>query len=297
MNSKDTFFSRKLTLNIRGELFTIDEPKVMGVLNITPDSFYDGGKYKNEKKIIFQVEHFISEGASFIDIGAYSSRPGATHISEEDELKRLIPVITVLQKQFPDSIFSVDTFRSGIARIMVKDFGVDMINDVSAGNMDPKMFDTMAELNVPYIIMHMQGTPQNMQNNPVYDNVTKDIITFFAEKIQALKLLGIIDVIIDPGFGFGKTIDHNYELLHHLDEFKIFGLPILVGLSRKSMIWRLLDSSPQEALNGTTVLNTIALMKGANIIRAHDVKEAVETIKIVRKLIHTEEQVKRHPPD
>jgi dihydropteroate synthase len=293
MNSKDTFFSRKRTLNIRGELFTLNEPKVMGVLNITPDSFYNGGKYNNEKEIISQVENFFSEGAAFVDIGAYSSRPGAVRISEEEELNRLVPVINILRRRFPDSIFSVDTFRSEIARKMVNDYGVDMINDISAGNMDPKMFDVIAELNVPYIIMHMQGTPQTMQDNPQYENVTKDILTFFAGKIQMLKLMGVNDVIIDPGFGFGKTINHNYELLIHLDDFKIFGLPILAGVSRKSMIWKLLGNSPKDALNGTIVLNTVALLKGADIIRVHDVKEAVEIIKIVQKLIYTEEHEKR----
>lgn len=252
----------------------------MGVLNVTPDSFYDGGKYETENKIIKRAGQIINEGASIIDIGAYSSRPGAENISSEEELKRLNKSLQVIRKNFPDAIISVDTFRSEIARTVVKDYEVDIINDIAAGKADNKMLDTIAELRVPYIMMHMKGTPQNMQINPVYDNLIEEIVKYFSERLQKIKLLGICDVIIDPGFGFGKTLEHNYEILNKLDNFRIFELPILVGLSRKSMIYKALGTSPADALNGSTSLNTIALMKGADILRVHDVKEAVEVVKL-----------------
>jgi dihydropteroate synthase len=272
-----------MTINCKGNLIDLTTPKVMGILNITPDSFYDGGKYKNESEILNQVEKMLSDGATFIDVGAYSSRPGAQHISEEEELKRIIPVINLLQKNFPEIIISIDTFRSKVA-IETVHAGAAIINDISGGKMDDKMFATVANLQVPYILMHMLGTPQNMQKNPVYKNVTTEIISFFAEQIYKLHQLQLNDVIIDVGFGFGKTNIHNYEILKNLALFKSLDAPILAGLSRKSMLYKTLDISAQEALNATTSANTIALLNGANMLRVHDVKEAVETIKIVTQI-------------
>jgi len=283
MQPKDTFFSRKLTINCRGELIDLSFPKVMGIVNITPDSFYDGGKYTTEENMISRIDKMISEGCDIYDIGAYSSRPGAQNVSEDEELSRLTSALKVIRKKFPEIIISVDTFRSQIAKKVVQDFEVDIINDISAGEMDSKMFETIADLNVPYIMMHMQGTPENMQENPEYENIVKDIMMYFSKKLYELKLLGVNDVIIDPGFGFGKTLDHNYQLLKHLDDFKIFELPLLVGLSRKSMICKVLEVDPHDALNGTSVVNTLALMGGANILRVHDVKSAVETLKLHAK--------------
>lgn len=271
-------------MKIKGQLIDFSVPKVMGVLNVTPDSFYDGGRYTAEKKIASKVEKMILEGADFIDVGAYSSRPGAAIISYEEEVRRLSKTMKVLKSRFPSIIISIDTFRSGIARKMVEEYGADMINDISAGDMDKEMFSTIADLQIPYIMMHMQGTPQTMQKNPKYENVVKDIITIFAGKVEELKLLGIDDVILDPGFGFGKNLDHNYELMNGLGLFAVLNKPIMVGVSRKSMIGKLLGCTPDEALNGTVVLNTIALMKGIDILRVHDVKEAVEAIRIVEKL-------------
>jgi dihydropteroate synthase len=272
----------KTMINCNGKLLDLSSPVVMGILNITPDSFYDGGKYTTEKNILNRAEQIITEGAAIIDIGAYSTRPGAENLSEEEELNRLIPAVKKIRSFFPDAIISIDTFRSQVAKKMVNDFGADIINDISAGTMDDNMFSTIAGLKVPYIIMHMSGTPQTMQDNPVYENLIKEIFAYFYERIETLKLLGIKDIIIDPGFGFGKTITHNYELLKKLDQFKIFGLPLIVGLSRKSMIYKLLGITPAQALNGTTVLNTIALQKGATILRVHDVMEAVEAIKMLK---------------
>jgi len=259
----------------------------MGILNITPDSFYDGGKYKNEADILFQTEKMLNEGATFIDVGAYSSRPGAAHISEKEELKRILPVIDLLVKYFPEIIISVDTFRSEIAKKTIEN-GAAIINDISGGKMDEKMFQTVAELQVPYILMHMLGTPQNMQQNPVYEDVTKDIIRFFSEQIFKLHQLKMNDIIIDMGFGFGKTLQHNYEILSNLALFKNLDAPILIGVSRKSMLYKPLDITANEALNATTAANTIALLNGANILRVHDVKEAVEAIKIVNQLRENE---------
>ena len=271
-------------MKIKGQLIDFSIPKVMGVLNITPDSFYDGGRYTEKEKIVSKVEKMILEGVDFIDVGAYSSRPGAALISFREELKRLSETMELLRSGFPESIISIDTFRSGIARKMVEEYGANMINDISAGDMDKEMFTTIADLKIPYIMMHMQGTPQIMQKNPKYDNVVKDILTFLSGKIEELKLLGVDNVILDPGFGFGKTLDHNYELMNGLGQFSVLNKPIMVGVSRKSMIGKLLGCTPGEALNGTVVLNTVALMKGIDILRVHDVKEAVEAIKIVEKL-------------
>ncbi|MDP4600733.1 MAG: dihydropteroate synthase [Polaribacter sp.] len=276
-----------MTINCKGILIDVSSPKVMGILNITPDSFYDGGKYKNEADILFQTEKMLNEGATFIDVGAYSSRPGAAHISEKEELKRILPVIDLLVKYFPEIIISVDTFRSEIAKKTIEN-GAAIINDISGGKMDEKMFQTVAELQVPYILMHMLGTPQNMQQNPVYEDVTKDIIRFFSEQIFKLHQLKMNDIIIDMGFGFGKTLQHNYEILSNLALFKNLDAPILIGVSRKSMLYKPLDITANEALNATTAANTIALLNGANILRVHDVKEAVEAIKIVNQLRENE---------
>ncbi len=286
MQPKDTFFSRKLTINCGGELLDLSQPKIMGILNIAPDSFYDGGKYVSKEIFLERVSTMINDGCDILDIGAYSSRPGAENITSDEELQRLLPVLEIVRTEFSDIIISVDTFRSEIAKKVVVDFNVNIINDISAGNMDDKMFETIAGLNVPYILMHMQGNPQSMQNNPQYNNVIQELLNYFSEKVEKLKLLGINDLIIDPGFGFGKTVDHNYQILKYLDDFKIFELPILVGLSRKSMINKILDISSEEALNGTTVLNTLALINGANILRVHDVKEAKESIKLTNTFLN-----------
>lgn len=270
-------------INCNGTLIDLSLPKVMGILNITPDSFFDGGNYNNPTAILNHVEKMLSEGATFIDVGGYSSRPGATHISEEEELARILPVLKLLQKEFLKLFISVDTFRSTVAKQCV-DLGACMINDISGGNLDTSMFDTVANLQVPYIMMHMQGTPQNMQNKPAYSNVVKEILTSFSGKITTLRSLGVNDIITDVGFGFGKTLEQNYELLQHLDLFKKLEVPTLVGLSRKSMLFKPLKINQNNALNATTTANTIALLNGASILRVHDVKEAIETIKIVKLL-------------
>ncbi len=257
----------------------------MGILNVTPDSFYDGNRYSSEKKICERIETMINEGVDIIDIGAVSSRPGAGMPDEKTEWERLQKVLPFIKSYLSKVCFSVDTFRSGIARRAVEEFGVAIVNDISAGNMDVAMFKTVADLQVPYIMMHMQGIPGTMQKNPDYQDVTQDIIRFFAEKTAKLKLLGVNDIIIDPGFGFGKTIDHNYQLMAELGNFKIFELPLLVGVSRKSMVFKLLDISPEESLSGTIALNTAALLRGANILRVHDVREAVQVVAVVKKLM------------
>ena len=273
-----------LFINANGKLMDLSEPQVMGILNVTPDSFYAGSRAETERDITQRIHQIVNEGASIIDIGAYSSRPNAQHISAEEEMSRLRTGLELIRKHCREVPVSVDTFRADIARMCVEEYGVAIINDISAGNMDEQMFSTIARLGVPYIIMHMKGTPQNMQENPHYDHFLKEIFYYFSEKVQKLRDLGAKDIIIDPGFGFGKTIEHNYELMNHLEEFHLFELPILVGISRKSMIYKLLGITPEEALNGTTALNTIALTKGAHILRVHDVKEAVECVKIVQKM-------------
>ena len=272
-----------MTINCNQKLIDLSTPKVMGILNVTPDSFFDGGKYKNEKDILIQVEKMLYEGASFIDVGAYSSRPGAKHISEEEELNRILPVIKLITKEFSNALISVDTFRSEVAYQTINE-GAAIINDISGGKMDENMFSTVAKLQVPYIMMHMKGTPQNMQQNPEYKNVVTEVISFFAEQLFKLKELKVNDVIVDVGFGFGKTIEHNFKLLKKLALFKSLDVPVLTGVSRKSMLYKTLEITPQEALNATTVANTVALLKGTNILRVHDVKEAVEAVKIVSKL-------------
>lgn len=272
------------SLNVNGRLLDLSTPQVMGILNVTPDSFYAGSRSRTEAEIAARACQILDEGASIIDIGAYSSRPNAEHISPEEEMQRLRTGLEILNRNHPDAIISVDTFRAEVARQCVEEYGAAIINDISAGEMDEQMFPTVARLNVPYIMMHMQGTPQNMQKEPRYENLLKEVFMYFARKVRQLRDLGMKDIILDPGFGFGKTLEHNYELMAHLEEFGIFELPLLVGVSRKSMIYRLFGATPQEALNGTTVLDTVALMKGADILRVHDVREAVEAVRLIEKL-------------
>ena len=267
------------TLNRNSSLFSTQETIVMGILNITNDSFYDGGKYINETEILSKCKEMLDEGASIIDIGAQSSRPGATEIESKFELKKLLPTIKLLKKSFKNITISIDTFWANTAKECIY-AGADIINDISAGQKDKNMFPTVAKLDVPYILMHMQGSPKNMQNNPNYQNVTEEIYNYFEEKINKLHRLGFYNIIIDPGLGFGKTIEHNYQILNNLSTFKNLKLPILIGPSRKSMIYKLLDITPKEALNGTSIINTIAIQNGANILRVHDVMAAIECIKI-----------------
>lgn len=270
-------------INCKGELIDLSRPKVMGILNLTPDSFFDGGKYNNEVAILNRVQEMIAEGADFIDLGAYSSRPNAKNISEEEELNRLLGPLKAIVKEFPETRISVDTFRSRIAREAVKN-GACMINDISGGGLDEAMFQAIADLQVPYILMHMKGSPQTMQQHASYSNMVKEMIFYFSEKVFELRQLGVNDLIIDPGFGFSKNLEQNYELLGKLDLLLTLKLPILCGVSRKSMLYRLLDIESEMALNATTVVNTIALLKGACILRVHDIKEAVEAIRITQKM-------------
>lgn len=272
------------TLNLRGKLYSLCEPKIMGILNVTPDSFYAESRTSNEEHIAARVQQLMDDGADMIDIGGYSSRPGADDVSPEEEMNRLRRGLRVVRRLYPEVPISVDTFRADVARMCVEEEGADIINDISGGMMDRQMFRTVARLGVPYILMHMQGTPDTMQQAPHYDNLRREVMLYFAERIDRLCQMGAKDIIVDPGFGFGKMLEHNYELFHHLDDFNLFNLPLLVGISRKSMIYKLLGGTPQTSLNGTTVLNTIALMKGAHILRVHDVKEAVEAKRIVMKM-------------
>jgi dihydropteroate synthase len=281
--AEKNFFEPKQSLNIKGKLIDLSSPKVMGILNITPDSFYSNSRTKSIDEALTKAAQFLNEGATFIDVGGYSSRPGAKDISTSEEVDRLVPVVESLVKAFPEAVISIDTFRAKVAEETIS-AGAHIINDIAAGDMDEQMFETVAKLQVPYMMMHMKGTPQNMQQNPVYDNVLLEVIDYLAKKVAALKALHVHDVIIDPGFGFGKTIEHNYELLNQIEAFKIFKLPILVGFSRKGMIYKTLGTSAAEALNGTSVLNTIALQKGAGILRVHDVREAVECVQLVGML-------------
>lgn len=272
-----------MTINCKGKLIDLSSPKVMGILNITPDSFFDGGAHKDKKSILVHVENMLKEGATFIDIGAYSSKPNADHVSETEELNRILPIVSLVLKEFPEILISIDTFRSNVAKLCIE-AGACMINDISAGKLDDNMLQTIADLHVPYIMMHMRGAPQNMQQQTSYKNLVKDILFYFSERMAAAKALGIIDIIVDPGFGFAKTLEQNYELLNKLELFNITEKPLLVGISRKSMIYKKLETTAKEALNGTSVLNTIALQKNASILRVHDVKEAVECIKLVKSL-------------
>ena len=272
-----------MTLNCNGKLVDLSSPKVMGILNMTPDSFYDGGKFKNDKSILIQTEKLISEGANFIDIGAYSSKPGADFVSETEELNRLIPIVRLIHDAFPETPISIDSFRSNVINMSIQ-AGAAMVNDISGGQLDPLMFETVGKLGVPYILMHMRGTPQTMQRMTSYSNVIKDIYSYFTERIELAKKHQIKDIIIDLGFGFSKTLEQNFKLLESLDFYKNLNLPILAGVSRKSMIYKTLDTNADQALNGTTALHMIALEKGAKLLRVHDVKEALECIKLHRAL-------------
>ena len=272
-----------MTINCNGKLIDLSTPKVMGILNCTPDSFYDGGKYKSESQFLTQVEKMLSDGATFVDIGAYSSKPNAEFVSEEEELNRLLPVLELVLKSFPETIISVDTFRSKIAQKAIEN-GAAIVNDISAGNLDEKMLETVAKLQVPYIMMHMKGTPQTMQTLAQYDNICKEMLFYFSERVGKARSFGITDIIIDPGFGFAKTLEQNYEVMQKLELFQMLELPLLVGISRKSMIYKTLETTAENSLNGTTFLNAISLQKGANILRVHDVKEAVESVKLFNKL-------------
>ena len=273
------------TINANGQLIDLGTPQVMGILNVTPDSFYSGSRKQTETEIAERVEQILAEGGQMIDIGAYSSRPNADDVSTKEEMERLRRGLRILREKAPDAIVSVDTFRADVAKMCVEEYGVQIVNDISGGELDKEMFPTVARLGVPYVLMHMKGTPQTMQEAPHYDDLMKEVLLYFAEKIQQLRDLGQKDIILDPGFGFAKTLEHNYELLSHLEALQIFELPILVGVSRKSMIYKLLCTTAQDALNGTTVLNTICLMKGcANILRVHDVKECVEAVNIYQQL-------------
>ncbi|SFR65895.1 dihydropteroate synthase [Maribacter stanieri] len=272
-----------MTINCNGNLISLDQPKIMGILNITPDSFYDGGKYKDESSILNQVEKMLNDGATFIDVGAYSTRPGALEVDEAIELKRILPIVSLILQKFPKTILSIDTFRSKVAKECIGN-GAAIINDISAGLQDDKMLPTVAKLNVPYIMMHMRGTPQNMQQHTDYDDILKEVLSFFSERLVAAKALRIKDIIIDPGFGFAKNLEQNYELLKQMEIMNFVEHPILAGISRKSMIYKTLKTTADQALNGTTALHMVCLQKGANILRVHDVKEALECVKLYEQL-------------
>jgi dihydropteroate synthase len=280
---KNTIFSVKQNINCRGKLVRFDKPLIMGILNVTEDSFFDGGKHNTEKQWLLHIEKMLLEGADIIDIGAASTRPGAKLISKADELSIIERVLKSVRKEYPEIIISIDTYYANVAKYSIEN-GADIINDISGGEIDNEMFRTIADLKVPYILMHIKGTPENMNQFTHYNNIIQEMILYFSEKVNKLKLLGVNDIIIDPGFGFSKTLDDNYKLMNQLEVFHFLELPVLVGISRKSMINKVLETNTTEALNGTTVLNTIALQKGANILRVHDVKEAVETLKILNML-------------
>lgn len=273
------------TINVGGKLMDLSEPQVMGILNITPDSFYSESRKNTEEEIAGRVNAILAEGGSIIDVGAYSSRPGADNISAEEEKDRLRGALQILRRTAPEAVVSVDTFRADVARMCVEEYGVQIINDISGGQLDPQMFETVAALGVPYVLMHMKGNPQTMQQEPHYEDLLTEMLQYFGSKVQRLHELGVKDIILDPGFGFAKTMDHNYELMSRLKDLSVLELPILVGVSRKSMIYKLLDGTPEGALNGTSVLNTLALLKGASILRVHDVKAAVEVVQIVKKML------------
>lgn len=272
------------TININGALLDFSTPVVMGILNVTPDSFYSGSRKQTEAAIVERAERILHEGGTIIDIGGQSTSPTSTLLTAEEELQRLQPALRLIRKEFPHAVLSIDTFYADVAKCAVEEFGVNIINDISGGQIDNSMFETVARLNVPYILMHMRGTPQTMQQYTDYENFIQDILYYFSERIAKLNQLGVSDIIVDPGFGFSKTVDQNYELMAYLKYFSIFEVPILSGISRKSMIYKLLECTPQESLNGTTVLNTVSLLSGADILRVHDVKEAVECVKIVTSI-------------
>ena len=273
------------TINVNGTLMDLATPRVMGIVNVTPDSFFAGSRTRTEADIARRVEQLVAEGADILDVGGYSSRPGADDVSPEEERERLRLGLGVIRRVAPEAVVSVDTFRADVARMCVEEYGAALVNDISGGELDAEMFPTVARLGVPYVLMHMQGTPQTMQDRPLYNNVLRDVFLYFARKVQQLRDLGQNDILLDPGFGFGKTLEDNYALLAHLEEFSsVFGLPVLVGVSRKSMITRLLGITPAEALNGTTVLNTLCLQKGASVLRVHDVRPAVEAVRLVQAM-------------
>lgn len=279
---------KEKSINLNGRLLSLKSPVVMGILNVTPDSFYAGSRQADEAAVAQRIETILAEGGAIVDIGGYSSRPDAAEVTEEEEWQRIKPALKRMQRDFPEVPVSVDTFRSAIARRAVEEYGTAMINDISGGTLDARMFETIALLQVPYILMHMRGTPQTMQQHTDYDDLMEDIMLYFAQKVRALRQLGVNDVILDPGFGFAKTLEQNYELMRSLSEFSIhFEMPLLVGISRKSMIYKLLNATPEDSLNGTTVLNTYALLNGADILRVHDVKAATETIEIVKRLMQS----------
>ena len=273
------------TINVGGKLLDLGEPQVMGILNVTPDSFYGKSRKQSDEEIAARVRSVLQEGGSMIDIGAYSTRQGAADVPVETEMSRLRHGLGILRREAPDAIVSVDTFRADVARMCVEEYGVQIVNDISGGELDDRMFDTVARLGVPYILMHIKGNPQNMQDNPQYADLMCEMLVYFGSKVQRLHEIGVKDIILDPGFGFAKTLDHNYELMNRMEDLKVLGLPLLVGVSRKSMIYRLLGTSPDEALNGTTALHAMSLLKGASILRVHDVREAVETVEIVKKIL------------
>jgi dihydropteroate synthase len=281
LESKDTVFYSKKTLNLRGDVIDLSYPIVMGILNVTPDSFYDGGFHNDELRMLEKVGHMLTDGATIIDIGGYSSRPGAREVSEEEEIRRVVPAIRAIMKEYPDAYVSVDTFRSAVAEAAVSE-GAVMVNDISAGSLDGKMFATVGKLKVAYVLMHMRGNPQTMQTLTGYDNILLEVIDFFQKKINELREYKVKDIIIDPGFGFAKTVDQNYDLLKHLNYFRLLNLPVLAGMSRKSMIYKKLNTTSEKALNGTTALNAIALMNRVSILRVHDVSEALEAITLFK---------------
>jgi len=283
-STSDTLFSRNLSLNLGGRIMELSTPRVMGIINVSPDSFYERSRFPQAERAVERAREMIDQGADILDVGAVSSRPGAEEVPEKEELERLSRVLEALRHEFPDFPVSVDTWRSGIARTVRERFGIHMINDISAGNLDPHMFATMASLEIPYIRMHMQGTPKSMQEDPVYKNVVDDLLQFFAERVYKLRKLGLNDMVIDPGFGFGKTLEQNYEILRSFDMFRMLELPLMAGISRKSMIYKLLDTEPDEALNGTTAAHMAVLIKGARLLRVHDVAAARETIKIFQQI-------------
>jgi len=282
--SAGKFIKRKSNINIGGELLDLSNPIIMGIINVTPDSFYDGDTLKSEIEMLERVEQMVVEGAAIIDVGGISTRPGAEMTSTREELDRLIPAVKAIRKHFPEITLSVDTFRSWVAIRVIEEVGPVMVNDISGGTLDTKMFETIGKIQVPYILTHIQGTPQNMQTNPVYKDVVRDVSSELSESVRKLNRFGAADVLIDPGFGFGKTMMHNYQLLNRLDSFKVFQLPVVVGLSRKSLVWKVLETDAENALNGTTVVNTMALLGGADILRVHDVRPAMEALIIFQQL-------------
>ncbi len=283
-STSGSLFSRNLSLNLSGTIMNLSTPRVMGIINATPDSFYDGSRVPEPGQAVEKAREMIDQGADILDVGAVSSRPGSEEISEKEELERLSPVLEAVRNAFPEIPVSVDTWRSGVARSVRESFGIHMINDISAGSLDPDMFTTMAQLGIPYIMMHMQGTPPTMQEEPTYKNVVDELLQFFAERVYKLRKLGLNDIIIDPGFGFGKTLEQNYKLLGEFDSFRMLELPLMAGISRKSMIYKLLESEPEHALNGTTAAHMAVLLKGANLLRVHDVAAAKETVKIFQQI-------------